>query len=121
MNITERRIKLINETAAFFNITNRCVDYTGHCQYFALDKPGCAIGRLIEDKELCKRLDDMLSDTGVNMDAIFSKFPIELQELGQQFLYDLQYMHDLSEHWTEIGLSKAGENYKQQLIDTWSK
>ncbi len=51
-----KQLALLEDTVKFFNSKNRAYDaLTEKCYYsHPIDGRGCAIGRLIEDKELCK-------------------------------------------------------------------
>lgn len=111
MTLKEKQLAFLQETTAFYNSTNRCVnENSGGCYYYLPDKPGCAIGRHISDKELCKKLDSGMSDkgTGVSVDEIFNQLPDDLKELGKGFLYAIQSLHDDSLNWNETGLTDTG-------------
>jgi hypothetical protein len=77
------------------------------CQYLPISKEseGCAIGRKIS-KRLAKKLDNFIglgddygSGTSVDSDGVFELLPQKLQNLGQEFLIDIQKFHDEKEHW----------------------
>lgn len=117
--LNKLRLEVLEETAKHYNSTNRSQDpESGRCSYFPPDdveSDGCAIGRLIEDKSLCVDFeDDSLQD-------IFYKLPEWLQELGMEFLDDLQGLHDVKEHWDEKGLTERGkeryESIKKKVTD----
>jgi hypothetical protein len=115
---TELQIKqlaLLEETAKTYNSDNRCINDEGICKYFVEGKIGCAIGRLIEDKELCKRLDDSKGKVVKNI-KIFNQLPEKLKEYTQEFLSDLQILHDNSDNWNEEGLSETGKKVVSQII-----
>ncbi len=107
--IKQKQLRILNETINNFNSTNRCVTENGSCNYYLEGKQGCAIGRLIEDKELCKKL-DKLDYGGVSYHNVFDLLPDELKELTKGFLSDLQNLHDESECWNETGLTNRGLN-----------
>lgn len=117
MKTKEQKIALLEETTNFFNSQNRCRDkIDGGCKYYMKGLNGCAIGRLIEDKELCKELDKM-EGTEVSNIKIFELLPENLQEYGQSFLVELQKLHDTEYYWNDEGLSLAGEVFKKQMKD----
>ncbi len=109
--IKKLRLALLKETAAHFNSNNLSInsnkDIGSSCLYSGV---GCAIGRLIEDKELCKKLDAFHTSgtTAVCRKEIFELIPESLQELGAEFLRELQYLHDEACNWTPTGLSTCG-------------
>lgn len=107
MKTKEDKLKLLDETAKFFNLGNRCVHHL-KCRYFIEGMAGCAIGRLIEDKELCREF-DRLDWPGVSNNHTFGLLPLDLQEYGQDFLSKLQDLHDIESNWDENGLNLNGK------------
>ena len=119
--IKKKRKALLDETAAHFNLNNRSTEFPTiiyqRCIYSGV---GCAIGRKIEDKELCKKLDQsdpfMSKGSAVSNDYIFNQLPDHLRELGQDFLVDLQRLHDFAENWNENGLSGQGKHVYELIL-----
>ena len=100
-----KRLELLNETAGHFHLGNRSQKLDGGaCLYAGV---GCAIGRKIEDKALCARL-DLLEDSSVKNDRLFKSLPTDLQELGQEFIASIQSLHDSVLNWDGKGLSAVG-------------
>jgi hypothetical protein len=121
MKTKQQHIDLLNETAAFYNSKNRSVKYIApsQCTFFNEGtSPGCAIGRLIKDKELCKQLDYMTLTELRSFAEIYELLPPELKEYNQEFLIDLQALHDKPENWNESGLSEIGKD-RRNHIETW--
>ncbi len=112
--------KLVKETAKAFNSNNRCVEITdsqSKCVYYAEGKQGCAIGRLIADKDLCRRLDkEKPSQNGVFRPRIFEQLPEEVKAYSQSLLGKLQELHDNSSNWDEEGLSDDGQEEVDQIL-----
>lgn len=105
--VNKKRLELLNETISFYNSNNRCVaDNLSSCLYHKEGSAGCAIGRYIEDKELCVKLDNMGS---VSNKEVFDLLPKKLTILGQGFLSSIQGLHDDKECWEEDGLSEEGK------------
>ena len=52
---------------------------------------------------------------------VFSRLPIELQELGVDFLREVQYLHDIDEFWNEEGLSEKGHEYAEGITEDYCK
>jgi len=103
--IKQRRLEVLEDTCRHFNSKNLAEDGRGVCLY-AL---GCAIGRRIPDLALRERLDRCGISSSVRNDHIFRLLPAELQELGKDFLSDLQVLHDTKGNWNETGLSNKGK------------
>jgi hypothetical protein len=109
-----KRLEFLNETISFYTSENRCIDDNGNCKYYFEGKPGCAIGRHIEDKELCKNLDSNLPDTffggaSVSYDYIFNELPAHLKILGKEFLHMVQQLHDNADNWDINGITIHGD------------
>ena len=99
------------------NSNNRSVDAnTKGCTYSG--EIGCAVGRLVEDKDLCSRLDNSAL-SGVCRTEVFNQLPENVKELGQEFLQDLQKLHDNYQYWNENGLSDSGNKIMMQLETRW--
>ncbi len=118
MNIEEIKLKrkeLLDETASHFNSTNRSVEKGVSISVCIYSGVGCAIGRKIEDKELCKKLDWQI-ESAVSSDNTFQMLPENLKELGQDFLTELQNLHDAKGNWIESGLSDEGYQKYYKII-----
>lgn len=112
MKTKEDKLKLLEETATFYTSENRCL-VGGLCKYWTEDKPnGCAIGRLISDKKLCKELNPLGT---VGRDCVFDILPDELKDYGQNFLRELQMLHDTGDNWNETGLSERGKSVREEI------
>ena len=112
-----KQLAFLEETCQHYNNTNR--NYSSDlqsCMYAPVsDKSeGCAISRKIADKELCKELDTL---GGVSRDCVFELLPSELKDLEQEFLTQIQVLHDGSQFWVKNGLSERGLEKKQEIID----
>lgn len=108
MTLKEKRLAFLNDTVAFYNSNNRSVKH-GHCLYHNPDDGNsCAIGMRIEDKRLCAKFDS-LTDSGVSEEFVFNLLPSDLKLLGQEFLYNIQKLHDCSSNWEDEGLSEYGK------------
>lgn len=108
MKTIKQKLALLDETAAFFNSSNRCEGAHYSCRYWMRGKAGCAIGRLIKDKELCRKLDEAKINA-VNSDYVFNALPKDLQEYGRRYLAYLQCLHDDSFNWQRDGISALGK------------
>lgn len=111
-----QKFELLVDTALFYNLDNRCVGNYEQCKYFLEGKAGCAIGRLIKNKKLAKRLDSF--DAASSVVYVFKRLPDYLKGYGMEFLQDLQDLHDVKENWTDHGLSKDGKKRFNQIKKT---
>ena len=70
----------------------KCVDDTkGNCQYMpSMTSEGCAIGRLLPEDIV----DKLPPDAGVYDERVWTRLPEWLKAMGQEFLKDLQILHD---------------------------
>ena len=117
--LQQKQLALLEDTVKFFNSENRAYDIElGACMYHTKDEKGCAIGRLIPDKELCRQLDAGIGEDkfrGVGKDCVFQLLPLNLQEYSQLFLKRLQSLHDYPLNWNEKGLSDEGEQRTNEI------
>lgn len=122
------KLKIVEETVAYYSqdVKRRSVfcDSLGNstsCNYNS-QYEGCAVGRLIPKLERVK-LDERFNNVtikNIQKDSKFlpSDFPIFsklLEDLGVDFLQDLQILHDSSSNWSEQGLTLIGEQVIKQL------
>jgi hypothetical protein len=101
---------LLVSTAQHYNHKNLGRKTNGSCSYEA----GCAVGRLISNKELCKKLDDRDSSS---VSDVFSRLPKSVQKYGKSFLADLQKLHDNDSHWDNKGLTVSGLRTTQEIAE----
>jgi hypothetical protein len=108
MTLKEKQLAFLEDTVQHYNANNRSSN-SNECSYAPAHEYtlGCAIGRHIEDKELCRNL-DLKPESGVSYIPIFNELPQELRDLGIGFLTQLQTLHDREENWDEEGLTDLG-------------
>jgi len=131
-DLKSKRLAVLESTLNYFTISNRSVVRTMNrrtCQYAPIEgvSEGCAVGRLIKDKDLCKRLDDNGKDgmSATVVVDVWEQLPKSVQELGLQFLSELQILHDSDIFWCNEGLNKEGQkalarikrNHIENLVD----
>jgi hypothetical protein len=125
----ERRLEILKWEKENRTSQNRAIKDSS-CLYSG--EIGCGVGRLIEDKDLCARLDSFDGEAGVGNHSVFEQLPENVKELGQGFLMDLQKLHDFGHYWTPNGLSDDGNDFMAELkmksmkkyfknfdLDTW--
>jgi hypothetical protein len=113
-SIQKAQLELLEETIEFYKHHDRCVTNLGLCKYHIDGKEGCAIGRLITDVDLRKKL-DLAPVCSVDSHAIFEMLPKEIQEYGKTFLASLQYLHDFEYHWDGRKITDEGLMFIDQI------
>jgi hypothetical protein len=111
-----KQLQILDATVAHFNSKNLSFlkDVNGsikNCLYAPTEgvSTGCAVGRLIKDKDLCRQLDSLKNKP---VSDIAQYLPDEIKKLGITFLGRLQRLHDIPSNWNENGLTKSGkDNY----------
>jgi len=117
--IQERRLEILKWEKENRTSQNRAINNNSlACLYSG--EIGCGVGRLIEDKDLCARLDSLGNGAGVCNYSVFEQLPDNVKELGQEFLQDLQKLHDGGHYWTPVGLSDDGDDFMTRLEAKWS-
>ncbi len=114
--IINAQTQFLRDTVRHFNSYNRAAS-GGGCVYSETEfSSGCALGRHIVNKELCRELDDDPEEiTGVVDVRVFEKLPGQLAMLGQDFLKRVQSLHDTEILWGPWGLSPAGETRVDEI------
>jgi hypothetical protein len=118
--IKERRLEILKWEKENRTSKNRAIEFfsNGTCLYSG--EIGCGVGRLIEDKDLCARLDSLRGGAGVCNHSVFEQLPENVKELGRDFLMNLQKLHDDGHYWTPDGLSDDGNDFITVLEEKWS-
>ena len=126
--------QLLQETYDYYvrDKNERGTDNFGSCTYIATsDYSGkniyCAIGRLLNEKELEIFLDNSIGSIGtINLDYSFDQIfswtlpvmPSRLLKYGLEFLVYLQNFHDMSTHWKDgQDLTKKGKQFYNYIIE----
>ncbi len=114
-DLKERMTAFVLSTRDFYNLGNRSViENSNICLYKASEKsPGCAIGRFVTVP--------LKERQGIGGSDIFPSLPTWMQEMKVQFLSAVQILHDMSENWTNTGISPRGAmkvNLILQMIQT---
>lgn len=118
MTIEQRRLEILDWEKNNRNLNNRSTEGEGTVRCMYSGPIGCAVGRLIDDKELCAEL-DADDDGAVYEPYVFAQLPYHIKELGQDFLNDLQNLHDNSQAWNENGLSSRGKELYEKTKARW--
>lgn len=114
-DIKERQLTFLKDTAAHYNLSNRGVRESvkgagSICTYVA----GCAIGRHITDMK--KREDfDASHRSAVGEKEIFNRLPKWMKEMGDDFLGDVQALHDEESNWDGDGINEKGKNAVENI------
>ncbi len=96
--LQKRRLKFLNDTVDFYKQNHRCLKKgTKSCLYVSTKNGktiGCAIGRHIRSKKLCRVLDEL-----GGVPSVFARLPKPLKYYGEDFLDNIQNLHDISINW----------------------
>ena len=118
-DLNKKRLALLTETVEHYDIYNR--SFRDDSCFYAPGggSEGCAIGRKIEDKELCALLDSYLKIDGkdASVHTNFDMLPDDLKQYGASFLINLQGLHDKASNWNESGISENGSEAVKRIID----
>ena len=122
------KAEIIEETANYYNLTNRGFDpHKKVCEYLDNKGRSCAVGRCLTGQALhvAKNYEggvDGLADylkckLGITFDEVFKE-----QYKGHELKFwdSLQLFHDTRHNFKETGLSTIGQKEKQQLLNKWS-
>lgn len=111
-----RRYAFILDEANHFNSKNRS-NTPASCLYSPAHEntEGCAIGRWLPP-DLQRKLDI----TGNVLDLrAFNSLPEWMIDLGRDFLYECQVLHDTLNCWCETGLSVDGERKFNEIVNKY--
>ena len=111
------KTEIIEETAAYYNLSNRGYD-KGHnsCKYFTSDGKMCAVGRCLINPE--EQMDSRETACRLLEDS-FDLLKEEYRIADLWFWADLQRFHDCRSNWTDSGLSSDGELEKRRLLNLY--
>lgn len=120
--IQQKRLALLEETVKHYSknpMERRCTK-DGKCRYSAetlnLKKStGCAIGRKLTPKKRLQ-LDKQFEGKPSGVEDVFDELPKKLQELGEDFLSQLQGLHDTNNYWDEKGLTEEGKQEVENIV-----
>lgn len=119
--------EIIDETlAAGYTLTNRGIGFDGICRYID-PKNGvcCAVGRCCDAPSESwwgswAHLRLSIDGEVLRPDQRETLLKPEYRGHSAFFWMDLQELHDDSDHWTETGLSEAGERQVKELREKWA-
>ena len=119
------KIQIIRETAAYYNSSNRASNRTNtNCKYY-ICKNGevreCAVGRCLIDSKSFKNRSYGATLTWYNDNELNMDLKPEYQGHTVTFWSDLQEFHDGSSYWNKEGLSPAGKERLNELINDYKK
>jgi len=120
--LNSQQLEFLNETVNHYNKNNRSATLINEtfgenkCSYFPQNNKslGCAIGRHVSDKDLCKEWDKLPNDKS-SVYAIFEQLPEYLRLLDCNFLLAIQRLHDNPNNWDENGLSETGRYNAKEI------
>ena len=109
------KTEIIEETAAFYNLSNRGYDKESNsCRYLTGDGKMCAVGRCLINPE-----EQQFNEEGAHtlLSCSFDLLKKEYRIEDLDFWYNLQRFHDCRSNWTDSGLSSDGELEKRRLLN----
>lgn len=88
------------------------------CEYKTSDGRKCAIGRFIPDDKYDKSIEgNSIDSKNINIKNIL---PIEIQNLGTDFLLRVQQLHDSQLNWDENRLTLCGISRIKTIIKNFN-
>ncbi len=112
--LKEKQLFYLNEVTKRFNLNNLSITDNGVCVYKSINESGgCAVGFVLTENK--SESLDAFGYSGVDSNDIFEELPIWLQNLSQEFLRELQQLHDDKDNWIEIGLSELGREKVEEI------
>lgn len=85
------------------------------CKYKTSDGRKCAIGRHIPDSSYDFYIEGQ-NIIGGQLDGII---PATISALGNEFLQEVQQLHDCNDNWYKLGLSSLGEENVARIMDIY--
>lgn len=113
--------ELIEETANFYNLSNRGYVQEEGCQYLASNGNKCVVGRCILDEKIGE-FQDRFDGEGIYYivewyeEDFRSYLDPKYSDISQELWEELQSFHDSDSNWTETGLSEEGLEEKEELL-----
>lgn len=115
-SLEQRRLDFLEEMVSFYgeDTSRRSIHRNGDCLYW--DKATgnkCSIGRYIPEY----KYNGEIENEPVKDACVFELLPKEIQELGKNFLTEIQRFHDdeLGIRWNDKGLTESGK-YRIEII-----
>ena len=118
--LAERREEFLMDTVNYYSANpaeRRCINEDGSCCYAPVGdskSEGCAIGRHLP-RALAKKLDANYMGTVWRINT-WNMLPRELQSLGQEFLRDIQNLHDNALSWYDQNLAGCIKDIRSKHI-----
>lgn len=106
--IKQKRLVVLEDACSYFNLNTRNSNEFKACKYYPVsDKSeGCAVGRLIKDKKLCKRMDLGFEFGGNGTFVRYNNpktniFKFRVIKLGNDYESDVQFckLKGLNQTW----------------------
>lgn len=118
--LKERQESFLNATIEYYGKDPskfRCLDDYLGCRYRPIENTetkGCAIGRYLNcDTQIS--LDAIGAIDDVYLDSKENLLPEWMRDLGENFLMDVQTLHDTNAYWNDSGLSSKGKDWANHI------
>lgn len=131
-DLNDKRLRILEDTIEYYkNKGMRCTD-DNSCRYSSKtvnkEGEGCAVGRLLTPEQryeidgvcLHGSHSSSISDLMRNVYLPKELLSDEIYELGEDFLSELQLLHDSESNWDDrdsVSLSKDGERVADNIRD----
>lgn len=111
------QLQTLAETGLHFTSKNRSVNKDNLCVYGGR---GCAIGRLVPNRKTRRAMDNCYKKSGSSSifdEQVWKLCPKSVKRLGQNFLRDLQRIHDKGGNWNSEGLTETGRERIKEITN----
>ena len=107
------RQKFIDEKLQYYidDPSRRAVDDDGNCFYRSPEGKQCIIGSCIPETVYERSMENKTLENN----EVQEKLPVEILNLGIDFLAEVQLFHDNNYYWTDSGLSESGINQLETI------
>jgi hypothetical protein len=118
------KIEIIEETANYYNDSNRSVNNDGECVYIGQDGAMCAFSRCCNENSrgylLAVDNRRLSAHKGVgSLEDPESLLKEEYKGHSLRFWKDIQRFHDDDENWNEYGITESGIKELEKLKKLW--
>lgn len=114
------KIEIINETAEFYNLTNRGIEKgEERCKYKTKDGKMCAVGRCMIDVDWKEDFLGGVFGITSSKGLLDNFLKPEYQGHPHAFWSELQDFHDEEYNFTHAGLSDSGNSQKKYLLEKY--
>lgn len=115
--LPKTRQELLDNVVGYYNSERRANDGAS-CSYHTKDGRRCAVGISVTLRQ-AKILQENYRGCTVWKDDVFDALPERLKDMGKDFLYAVQKLHDGDPFWDKNGLTEEGKKKVKKICDEW--